>query len=156
MVGRIWQSPPPSPRPCSLVGIGLRYLKIVPVAPVNTFLYLRFLLAGLDRNQMYGACCFAQTSLNQFEPVQQSRQQAVRAYCPNIYTVPPILRNSRWNGCQSEWKHLKNGPQMCASCEIPNVPGTDYRHTMAKSLILCGPNSNPNPKQIFGIFFIKA
>ena len=23
---------------------------------------------------------------------------------------------------------------------------TDYGHTMAKSLILCGPNSNPNPK----------
>jgi hypothetical protein len=29
---------------------------------------------------------------------------------------------------------------------------TDYRHTMAKSLILCGPNSNPNPKEIFGIW----
>ena len=27
---------------------------------------------------------------------------------------------------------------------------TDYRHTMAKSLILGGQNSNPNPKQIFG------
>ena len=23
---------------------------------------------------------------------------------------------------------------------------TDYGHTMAKSLILCGPNSHPNPK----------
>ena len=29
---------------------------------------------------------------------------------------------------------------------------TDYGHTMAKSLILCRPNSNPNPKQIFGIW----
>ena len=29
---------------------------------------------------------------------------------------------------------------------------TDYGHTMAKSLILCGPNSNPNPKSIFGIW----
>ena len=26
------------------------------------------------------------------------------------------------------------------------VPNTDYGHTMAKYLILCGPNSNPNPK----------
>ena len=26
---------------------------------------------------------------------------------------------------------------------------TDYEHTMAKSLILCGPNSNPNPKYLF-------
>ena len=31
---------------------------------------------------------------------------------------------------------------------------TDYGHTMAKSLILCGTNSNsnPNPKSIFGIW----
>ena len=29
-------------------------------------------------------------SINQFKPVQQSRQQALRAYCPNIYTVPGI------------------------------------------------------------------
>ena len=28
--------------------------------------------------------------------------------------------------------------------------GTDYGHMKAKSLILCGSNSNPNPKQIFG------
>ena len=28
---------------------------------------------------------------------------------------------------------------------------TDYGHMKAKSLILCGPNSNSNPKQIFGI-----
>ena len=28
---------------------------------------------------------------------------------------------------------------------------TDYGHTMAKSLILCGPNVNPNPKRLFGI-----
>ena len=29
---------------------------------------------------------------------------------------------------------------------------TDYGHTMAKSLILCSPNSNPNPKLIFEIW----
>ena len=29
---------------------------------------------------------------------------------------------------------------------------TDYRHTMAKSLIICRPNSNPNPIYIFGIY----
>ena len=27
-----------------------------------------------------------------------------------------------------------------------SVSATDYGHTMAKSLILCGTNSNPNPK----------
>ena len=26
------------------------------------------------------------------------------------------------------------------------IPSTDYGHTKAKSLILCGQNSNPNPK----------
>ena len=25
--------------------------------------------------------------MNQFKPVQQSRQQALRAYCPNLYTL---------------------------------------------------------------------
>ena len=29
-------------------------------------------------------------TINQFEPVQQSRQQALRPYCSNIYTVPLI------------------------------------------------------------------
>jgi hypothetical protein len=28
--------------------------------------------------------------------------------------------------------------------------GTDYGHTKAKSLILCGPNSNPNPYEYLG------
>ena len=28
---------------------------------------------------------------------------------------------------------------------------TDYGHSIAKFLILCGSNSNPNPKQIFGM-----
>ena len=29
---------------------------------------------------------------------------------------------------------------------------TDYGHTMAKSLVFCGPDSNPNPKKKFGIW----
>ena len=31
--------------------------------------------------------CFAQMA---HKPVQQSRQQALKAYCPNIYTVPGV------------------------------------------------------------------
>jgi hypothetical protein len=27
------------------------------------------------------------TGINQFKPVQQSRRQTIRAYCPNIFTV---------------------------------------------------------------------
>ena len=29
--------------------------------------------------------------------------------------------------------------------------GTDYGHTMAKFLTFCNPNSNSNPKYLFGI-----
>ena len=37
---------------------------------------------------------------------------------------------------------------------------TDYGHTKANSLVLCGSNSNPNPKYSFGcgykgLFFIE-
>ena len=32
-------------------------------------------------------------SINQIKPVQQSRQQGLRAYCPNIYTVSMTLPN---------------------------------------------------------------
>ena len=31
---------------------------------------------------------------NQFKPVQQSRQEALRAYCPNIYTMPFLFKVS--------------------------------------------------------------
>ena len=34
--------------------------------------------------------------MNQFKPVQQRRQQIIRAYCPNIYTVPGFMRKSIW------------------------------------------------------------
>ena len=33
-------------------------------------------------------------SINQFKPVQQNRQQALRAYCPNMYTVEKGKGNS--------------------------------------------------------------
>ena len=37
------------------------------------------------------------------------------------------------------------------------VSNTKYEHTKAKSLILSGPNSNSNPKEIFGIgIYVKA
>ena len=32
--------------------------------------------------------------VNQFKPVQQSRQEALRAYCPNIYTMPFLFKVS--------------------------------------------------------------
>ena len=41
-------------------------------------------LAGRGRNRVYGTCCSAQMA---HKPVQQSRQQALRAYCSYIYTL---------------------------------------------------------------------
>ena len=35
--------------------------------------------------------------------------------------------------------------------DVYYILGTDYGHTMAISLILWSPNSNPNPQKIFGI-----
>ena len=32
--------------------------------------------------------------INQFKPIQQSRQQALKAYCPNLYTVQQGLIGS--------------------------------------------------------------
>ena len=51
----------------------------------------------LGRNKIYCSCCSAQTTqpINQFYPVEQSRQQGLRAYCPNIYTVLQIYQNDK-------------------------------------------------------------
>ena len=35
-------------------------------------------------------------------------------------------------------------------CLMLILSSTDYGHTMAKYLILCGPNSNPNPNRYLG------
>ena len=35
--------------------------------------------------------------INQLEPVQQSKQQALRAYCPNIYALE-YAHDGRWKG----------------------------------------------------------
>ena len=42
-------------------------------------------LAGLWINQANFA--LPKRTINQFKPVQQRKQQILRAYCPNIYTV---------------------------------------------------------------------
>ena len=41
-----------------------------------------YFLAGIVRNFVYCACCSAQMAN---KPVQQRREQVLRAYCPNIY-----------------------------------------------------------------------
>ena len=39
----------------------------------------------MGRNLVYCTCCPNKTA---HKPVKQSRQQAIRAYCPKIYTLP--------------------------------------------------------------------
>ena len=57
------------------------------LATLQLFSTFNSFLAGLGRNQVYGASCSAQTTHDQFKPVQKSRKQVLRAYCPNLYTV---------------------------------------------------------------------
>ena len=45
-------------------------------------------LGGPGRNRVFVHFDLSKRPINQFKPVQQSKQQALRAYCPNIYTVP--------------------------------------------------------------------
>ena len=44
------------------------------------------------------------------------------------------------------WYHVDTFPRLKGKKEICMYWSTDYGHTKAKSLTLCGPNSNPNPK----------
>ena len=45
-------------------------------------------------NRVNDACCFEQPSHKLVvQPVQQSRQQVLRAYCPNVYTVDSGIFN---------------------------------------------------------------
>ena len=63
---------------------------------VNSYRHNRFPIPscpGYGREDPYfGACCSGQTA---HKPVQQSRQQALRAYGPNIYTVC-IAKSTQW------------------------------------------------------------
>ena len=43
--------------------------------------------AGLNRNYMCRAFFSPKTEINQFKPVQESIQQAIKAYFPNLYML---------------------------------------------------------------------
>ena len=64
----------------------------VYIRAVSTNLYLTFgtfdsFLAGRGRNQTHSACCTDHLAHGPFKPVWQSRQQGLKPWCPNIYTV---------------------------------------------------------------------
>ena len=53
---------------------------------------------------------------NQIKPVQKSKHQGLKTYCPNIYTVSPWLRNLFINPCELNYVYgvkslLKRGHQ---------------------------------------------
>ena len=65
--------------------ISTTYQKIVDrFCPV---IFLVFHTVWLGRNQVYCSCCSAKTAHKLVLTGLASRQQALRAYCPNIYTV---------------------------------------------------------------------
>ena len=50
--------------------------------------------------------------VNQFIPVQQNRQQALRAYCPNIYTMPvDQVEEAFYDGGATFHEIFQNSPQ---------------------------------------------
>ena len=56
--------------------------------------YIQFLpgQSSLNKNQTYSACSAAKTA--QFNIIQQSRKQVLRAYCPNIQNSAPTKDSS--------------------------------------------------------------
>ena len=64
---------------------------------------------------VYGACYSAERPINGFKPVQHSRRKALRANCPNIYTVDSgPIRLSMTGRKINPWKRPK-------STTIPNI-----------------------------------
>ena len=60
--------------------------------------YIQFLpgWSGLGRNQVYFDVALPKWLINYFKPVQQSRLQVLRAYCPNIYTLYEGKEDLEW------------------------------------------------------------
>ena len=59
----------------------------VPSAQQTSVLYCRLTLSCSLQSR-------SKWTIEQFKPVQQSKQQALRVYCPNVYAVVTILQTS--------------------------------------------------------------
>ena len=73
----------------------------------------------------------------------------------------PFFCYAHFERCFSMYGSCYAYPDLCIECWFADdnldwkrgiciIQSTDYGHTKAKSQILCGPNSNPTPKYIFG------
>ena len=82
--------------------------------------------------------------INQFDPVKQSRLQALRAYCPNIYTMPQgkfgtyakfyqhfFVSNKEVIGCS---KKLSNLLKNCLSPLVPHEPASVLRTHLSNQI----------------------
>ena len=79
-----------NPRPSSIhPSFHIIYVYIRTVSSLSLFSLVTFdsYLAGPGRNILCIVWCMSKWPINQFIPVHQSRQQALRPYCPNIYSV---------------------------------------------------------------------
>ena len=83
-------------------------------------------MAGLGRNRVVA---LPKQPINQFELFQRSRQFALRAYCPNIYTVIQIVAAAATCCCKGSFKNYVDkmrgiGGQKChllATFRMKNV-----------------------------------
>ena len=81
-------------------------LKHEPHKLIFSIFYIWFLFAGLVRNWVYGACCFAQKPINQYVKTSLVKQiSELRTYCPNIYSVICILNYRAFLELPSYFSH---------------------------------------------------
>jgi hypothetical protein len=98
-----------------------RWCQSIYIRTVKTLatLYLWYICffpgwSGLGRNRVMVHITLPKWPINQFKPDQQTRKQALRAYCPNIYILCADVTNICRSSCQI-WKILD------ISCSVLNI-----------------------------------
>ena len=67
-----------------------------------------------------------------------------------VRNTPPLCTLFLSDSISTLWKGILQLLTLTFPCTSDKY--TEYRHMKTKSLILSGPNSNPSPKQIFGMW----
>ena len=119
------------------------FLKVIfdpPTHPHPNFLFLpsndRFLGVILDPPPPWNRTLFVYVSLDEHKTLKlQSESGFLSSSLLTFLYVAGF-----WTSVQL---HFHNFFKRSVTAMFP---GADYGHTMAKSVILCSPNSNPNPK----------
>ena len=90
--------------------------------------------------------CYFKKSLSHVLVQEEFAFATVACHCR--WHLMICLKNLLCDAEQHLWKFHHRAPQNI--CHI--IQYADYGHTIDKFLILCRPNSNPNPKWIFGMW----